>query len=90
MTLNFGLRNEYVSAVSDAHHLVDYGYDATNAIVPRIGFAWSPQSDQGLLSKLTGGPGKTVLRSGFGMFHGRWFQSAFSGSRSSARKKREG
>ncbi len=78
LTLNLGFRDEYVSAPSDSHHLVDYGFGATNGIEPRIGFAWSPQFDHGFLEKVTGGPGKSVVRGGFGMFHGRWFQSAFS------------
>src|SRR5262249_45415550 len=32
----------------------------------------------GLLAKLTGGPGNTAVRGGFGTFHGRVFQSIFA------------
>jgi hypothetical protein len=36
---------------------------------PRLGIAYSPAWDSGLLAKLTGGPGKTSIRAGFGMFY---------------------
>ena len=37
---------------------------------PRIGLSYSPNaSGDGLLSKIAGGPGKTSLRAGFGMFY---------------------
>ena len=37
---------------------------------PRIGVAYSPSaSGDGFLAKLTGGPGKTSVRAGFGMFY---------------------
>jgi outer membrane receptor protein involved in Fe transport len=39
-----------------------------NAFSPRIGAAYSPAMTKGFLSKLTGGPGKTSIRGGFGMF----------------------
>jgi hypothetical protein len=39
-----------------------------NALSPRIGAAYSPAVTEGFLSKLTGGPGKTSIRGGFGMF----------------------
>ncbi|MGD0922797.1 MAG: carboxypeptidase regulatory-like domain-containing protein [Terriglobia bacterium] len=39
------------------------------AFAPRIGLAWSPQWSEGLLQKLTGGPGKTSIRAGWGMFY---------------------
>lgn len=35
---------------------------------PRIGLAWSPDGS-GILGKLTGGPGKTSIRAGFGRFY---------------------
>ena len=40
-----------------------------NNFAPRAGIAWSPNSDHGLISKLTGGPGQTSIRAGFGMFY---------------------
>jgi hypothetical protein len=36
---------------------------------PRIGLAWSPDATDGWLAKLTGGPGKTSVRAGFGLFY---------------------
>ncbi|MBZ5702466.1 MAG: carboxypeptidase-like regulatory domain-containing protein [Acidobacteriia bacterium] len=39
------------------------------AFAPRIGLAWSPSSKEGFLGKLFGGPGKTSVRAGFGMFY---------------------
>ena len=35
---------------------------------PRVGVAYSPNSSNGLLRKLTGGPGKTSIRAGAGRF----------------------
>ncbi|HWR16459.1 MAG TPA: TonB-dependent receptor [Terriglobales bacterium] len=78
LTLNLGVRNEYVRAPREVDNLVDYGYGDINGFEPRIGFAYSPQFKEGVLGRLTGGPDQTVVRGGFGLFHGRWFQSAFS------------
>ncbi|HXX21925.1 MAG TPA: carboxypeptidase regulatory-like domain-containing protein [Terriglobia bacterium] len=39
------------------------------AFAPRIGLAWSPSWNNGTLGKITGGPGKTSLRAGWGMFY---------------------
>ncbi len=36
---------------------------------PRIGLAWSPNWTEGWLAKLTGGPGNTSIRAGFGLFY---------------------
>jgi hypothetical protein len=36
---------------------------------PRLGIAYSPSVDSGLLGKITGGPGKMSIRAGFGMFY---------------------
>jgi hypothetical protein len=36
---------------------------------PRIGLAYSPASDSGLLKILTGGPGKSSVRAGWGKFY---------------------
>ncbi len=37
---------------------------------PRLGLAWSPsQSQDSLLGRITGGPGKTSIRAGFGIFY---------------------
>ena len=39
-----------------------------NNFGPRIGLAYSPKADSGFLSKLTGGPGQTSIRAGYGVF----------------------
>jgi hypothetical protein len=39
------------------------------AFAPRIGLNWSPSWRDGALSKLTGGPGRTSVSMGFGMFY---------------------
>jgi hypothetical protein len=40
-----------------------------NAFGPRIGLAYSPTATSGLLSTLTGGPGKMSVRAGFGIYY---------------------
>jgi len=40
-----------------------------NNFAPRLGLAYSPSADSGLVQKLTGGPGKTSIRLGYGMFY---------------------
>jgi len=39
------------------------------AFAPRIGLNWSPNWHEGGLAKLTGGPGRTSVSMGFGMFY---------------------
>jgi hypothetical protein len=36
---------------------------------PRIGIAYSPTSNEGVLGKILGGPGKTSIRASYGMFY---------------------
>jgi hypothetical protein len=36
---------------------------------PRIGIAYSPDNSEGLLGKLFGGPGKSSIRAGYGVFY---------------------
>jgi hypothetical protein len=40
-----------------------------NLVAPRFAIAYSPQGDSGLSKLLFGGPGKTSIRAGFGMFY---------------------
>ncbi len=40
-----------------------------NAFSPRVGIAYSPRASDGFIAKLTGGPGKTSIRAGGGIFH---------------------
>ncbi len=39
------------------------------SFAPRIGLAWSPGWSDGWLGKLTGGPGQTSIRMGWGLFY---------------------
>jgi hypothetical protein len=39
------------------------------AFAPRIGLAYSPGWSSGLLGKITGGPGKSTIRGGYGIFY---------------------
>ena len=79
LTLNLGLRYEYVAAPYEKQDRVDYIFqDDQNNIEPRIGFAYAPKWDSGFLGKLSGGPGNFSIRGGYGMYDGRIFQSVFS------------
>lgn len=42
---------------------------SSNRFSPRIGLAWSPGKSKGLLGKIIGGPGKTSIRAGYGIFY---------------------
>jgi hypothetical protein len=79
LTLDLGLRYEYVGAPREAAGRITYGFSADkNNIEPRIGFAWSPRFEDGFLAKLFGKSGDSSIRGGYGIFHGRLFQSVFS------------
>src|SRR6202011_5745191 len=36
---------------------------------PRLGLAYSPNKEDGVVGKILGGPGKTSIRAGYGMFY---------------------
>lgn len=81
VTLNLGVRYEYVGAPKEDQNRFSYGYGADkDNIEPRVGFAWSPSFEKGWLNRITGGPGQSVLRGGYGIYHSRLFQSLFSQS----------
>ena len=40
-----------------------------NRFSPRLGLAYSPNKAEGLLGKIIGGPGKTSIRAGYGIFY---------------------
>jgi hypothetical protein len=42
---------------------------AGNRFAPRLGIAYSPSTSKGLLGKMIGGPGKTSIRAGYGIFY---------------------
>jgi outer membrane receptor protein involved in Fe transport len=77
-TLNLGARVEYVGAPNEVNNLIPPDYKGKYYFDPRFGFSWSPNATSGFLAKLTGGPGNTAVRGGFGLFHGRVFQSIFA------------
>ena len=47
-----------------------YGWD-TKDFGPRVAFAWAPDFSDGFLKKMTGGPGHTSIRGGFGIVYDR-------------------
>ncbi len=42
---------------------------SSNRFSPRIGLAWSPGESRGILGRMVGGPGKTSVRAGYGIFY---------------------
>ena len=79
LTLNLGLRYEYVSAPKEAADRINYGIQADkDNWEPRFGFAWSPEFENDFLKKMFGGVGDSSIRGGYGTYHGRIFQSVFS------------
>jgi outer membrane receptor protein involved in Fe transport len=79
LTLNLGVRYEYVDAPSEVDDKINYGFDDDkNNIEPRVGFAYSPDFQNGFLHRIFGDVGTSSVRGGFGIYHGRLFQSVFS------------
>jgi hypothetical protein len=86
VTLNLGLRYEYVAAPREKEGRIDYGYGADrDNVEPRLGFAYSPKWEHGLAARLIGGPGNTAIAGGYGLYDGRIFQSVFSQTGASVR-----
>ncbi|HEU4597402.1 MAG TPA: TonB-dependent receptor [Pyrinomonadaceae bacterium] len=54
--------------------------DDHNNFAPRVGFAYSPDFKDGFLGHLFGGPGRTSIRGGYGVFYDRVFGNLFSNS----------
>lgn len=87
LNLILGGRYEYVSAPTEAQDRIIYGIKAdSNNWEPRFGFTYSPSNeDNWITKKLFGKPGDAVFRGGYGIFHGRLFQSVFSQSGATVR-----
>lgn len=79
LVLNLGIRGERVTAPRERDDLIDYQFNDSTYVDPRLGFAYTPNWENNrLLRALTGGNGQFSIRGGFGIFHGRVFQSIFS------------
>jgi hypothetical protein len=79
LTLNLGARYEYVNAPREKQGRIEYGFsDDKNNIEPRLGFAYSPEFEGGFLGTLFGQNGDSSFRGGYGIYHGRLFQSVFA------------
>jgi hypothetical protein len=86
LTLNLGIRYEYVNAPRERENRISYGYrDDKDNVEPRLGAAYSPSFEKGLLGKIFGGPGQSSIRGGYGHYHGRLFQSIFAQGGASVR-----
>jgi hypothetical protein len=64
----------FPGAPTNLVYVTDRGIPSTlvpqgNRFEPRVGVAYSPDSSRGLLGKIIGGPGKTSIRAGYGMFY---------------------
>ncbi|MEO6487648.1 MAG: hypothetical protein ABIO78_06890, partial [Thermoanaerobaculia bacterium] len=79
LTLNIGVRYERVGAPQEEDDKIDYQYSDNTYVDPRLGFAYAPNwASNRWLRGVTGGNGRFSIRGGFGIFHGRVFQSIFS------------
>lgn len=87
LSLNLGLRYEYVAEPRELEDRIDYGFGAdANNLQPRLGFAWAPVFKSPALAWLSGGEaGGFSLRGGWGLYDGRIFQSVFSQTGASLR-----
>ena len=87
LTVSLGLRYEYVSAPKEAQGRIDYGFGAdTDNYEPRLSAAWVLPASSSWAGWLTGREfGDASMRGGFGITHGRIFQSVFSQTGSSLR-----
>jgi hypothetical protein len=87
LTVNLGFRYEYISAPKEAQDRITYGIKAdSNNYEPRLGAAWSLPASSNWIGIVTGRQnGDASLRGGYGITHGRIFQSVFSQSGASLR-----
>jgi hypothetical protein len=86
LVLNLGARYENVSAPKEDKDRIIYGFKGSDYLDPRLGFAYTPNWDRNRFFRaLTGGNGRFSIRGGFGVYHGRIFQSIFSQGGASVR-----
>lgn len=85
LTFNLGARYEIAEAPQEQKHRIDYTFGTSRYLDPRLGFAYTPGGNRPWLNWLTGGEGRSSIRGGYGVFHGRVFQSVFSQSGASIR-----
>ncbi len=79
LTLNLGVRYERVAAPQERENRIDYFYDDSQYVDPRLGFAYVPNWENvRFLRAITGTNGRFSIRGGYGIYHGRVFQSIFS------------
>ncbi len=86
LTLVVGARYEMVAEPQESKNRLDYGYSNDSYVDPRFAFAYTIDKDlPGYLDWITGGANRSVIRGGWGAFHGRVFQAAFSQGGASVR-----
>src|SRR5205085_5954502 len=83
LAFNLGLRYEFITVPNELNGInTNVGNPSDAAVTtgplfrnpskkdfaPRVGFAYSPNFKGGFLGRLFGGPGKTSIRSGFGIY----------------------
>lgn len=86
LTINLGFRYEYVAAPTEKANRLAYGIKSDkDNWEPRFGFAWSPHFENGFLRRVFGDQNQSSIRGGYGIYHGRIFQSVFSQSGATVR-----
>lgn len=86
LTLNLGVRYENVAAPKETEDRIEYGFKGSDYVDPRLGFAYMPNWNRNRFFRaITGGGGKFSIRGGYGVYHGRIFQSVFSQGGASVR-----
>jgi outer membrane receptor protein involved in Fe transport len=92
LTLNLGLRYEFITVPKELNGINTNVGNPNDAGVttgplfknpslknfsPRVGFAYSPNYKDGFVGALFGGPGKTSLRGGFGLYFDQLLYSVY-------------
>src|SRR5712692_9163029 len=92
LTLNLGLRYEFITVPNELNGINTNVGNPNDAAVtngplfknpslkdfsPRVGFAYSPNYKDGFLGGLFGGPGKTSIRAGFGLYFDQLLYSVY-------------